>query len=150
MNHHLLSLIQSLYVVCFAILKSFICKNVQSEKALGENRRENLSVRTFEVTMLTKGVWLLMLTGNEFWQDFWETYETSSKYELPQVDSTNLHLFTVLQCQKRAIPTFRRTDRFIVLYSNMATKTVGRQGVLYLKPVKTSPNDPCISYFVET
>ena len=34
------------------------------------------------------GFWLLMLTGNEFWQDFWETYETSSKYELPQVDAT--------------------------------------------------------------
>ena len=38
--------------------------------------------------MLTMSFWLLMLTGNEFWQDFWETYETSSKYELPQVDVT--------------------------------------------------------------
>ena len=88
MSHHLLSLTQTLYVVCFAILKSSICKNVQSEKALVQNWRENLSVRTFEVTMLTMSFWLLMLTGNEFWQDFWETYETSSKYELPQVDVT--------------------------------------------------------------
>ena len=70
MSHHLLSLTQTLYVVCFAILKSSICKNVQSEKALVQNWRENLSVRTFEVTMLTMSFWLLMLTGNEFWQDF--------------------------------------------------------------------------------
>lgn len=95
-----------LYVVCFAILKSFICKNVQSEKALGQNWRKNLSVWAFEVAMLTMGFWLLMLTGNELWQDFWETYETSSKYELPQADSTlTLHLFTMLHCQ-RLFPPF--------------------------------------------
>ena len=60
MSHHLLSLIQSLCVVCFAILKSFICKYVQSEKAVVQNWRENLSVRTFEVTIYGKNGFLVV------------------------------------------------------------------------------------------
>ena len=60
MSHHLLSLIQSLYLVCFAILKYFICKNVQSEKAVVQNWRENLSVRTFEVTIYVKNGFLVV------------------------------------------------------------------------------------------
>ena len=57
-------------------------------KSFGTKLARKPFLRTFEVTMLTMSFWLLMLTGNEFWQDFWETYETSSKYELPQVDVT--------------------------------------------------------------
>ena len=60
MSHHLLSLIQSLCVVCFAILKYFICKNVQSEKVVVENWRENLSVRTFEVRIYVKNGFLVV------------------------------------------------------------------------------------------
>ena len=82
--------------------------------------------------MLKLGFWLLMLTGNEFWQDFWETYETSSKYELPQVDSTTLHPFTVLQCQRQAIPTFRRTDRFHSRGRQLC-KFLGTNGSFYLR-----------------
>lgn len=54
----------------FCDIEILYLQNVQSEKALVQNWRENLSVRTFEVTMLTMSFWLLMLTGNEFWQDF--------------------------------------------------------------------------------
>ena len=194
MSHHLLSLTQTLYVVCFAILKSSICKNVQSEKALVQNWRENLSVRTFEVTMLTMSFWLLMLTGNEFWQDFWETYEISSKYELPQVDATNPSSFYCssvsetryshlspyrsfsLTCiwwaamqiswNKRKFLLEKRVQSpkdffytstwppffcFVHQYGRrdvMWQRSVGRQGVLHLKPAETSANNPCISYFV--
>ena len=194
MSHHLLSLTQTLYVVCFAILKSSICKNVQSEKALVQNWRENLSVRTFEVTMLTMSFWLLMLTGNEFWQDFWETYETSSKYELRQVDVTipsSFYCASVsetgysqlspyrsfsLTCiwwaamqiswNKRKFLLEKRVQSpkdffytstwppffcFVHQYGRrdvMWQRSVGRQGVLHLKPAETSANNPCISYFV--
>ena len=193
-SHHLLSLTQTLYVVCFAILKSSICKNVHSEKALVQNWRENLSFRTFEVTMLTMSFWLLMLTGNEFWQDFWETYETSSKYELPQVDATIPSCFYCasvsetgyshlspyrsfsLTCiwwaamqiswKKRKFLLEKRVQSpkdffctstwppffcFVHQYGRrdvMWQRSVGRQGVLHLKPAETSANNPCISYFV--
>ena len=194
MSHHLLSLTQTLYVVCFAILKSSICKNVQSEKALVQNWRENLSVRTFEVTMLTMSFWLLMLTGNEFWQDFWETYEISSKYELPQVDATNPSSFycsSVSETRYSHLSPYRSFSLTCIWWAAMQIswskrkflleksvqspkdffytstwppffcfvhqygrrdvmwqRSVGRQGVLHLKPAETSANNPCISYFV--
>ena len=193
-SHHLLSLTQTLYVVCFAILKFSICKNVQSEKALVQNWRENLSVRTFEVTMLTMSFWLLMLTGNEFWQDFWETYETSSKYELPQVDVTipsSFYCASVSEAGYSQLSPYRSfsltcicwaamqiswSKRKFLLEKNVQSpkdffytstwppffcfvhqygrrdvmwqRSVGRQGVLHLKPAETSANNPCISYFV--
>ena len=194
MSHHLLSLTQTLYVVCFAILKSSICKNVQSEKALVQNWRENLSVRTFEVTMLTMSFWLLMLTGNEFWQDFWETYETSSKYELPQVDVTipsSFYCASVSETGYSQLSPYRSFSLTCIWWAAMQIswskrkflleksvqspkdffytstwppffcfvhqygrrdvmwqRSVGRQGVLHLKPAETSANNPCISYFV--
>ena len=194
MSHHLLSLTQTLYVVCFAILKSSICKNVQSEKALVQNWRENLSVRTFEVTMLTMSFWLLMLTGNEFWQDFWETYETSSKYELRQVDVTipsSFYCASVSETGYSQLSPYRSFSLTCIWWAAMQIswskrtflleksvqspkdffytstwppffcfvhqygrrdvmwqRSVGRQGVLHLKPAETSANNPCISYFV--
>ena len=194
MSHHLLSLTQTLYVVCFAILKSSICKNVQSEKALVQNWRENLSVRTFEVTMLTMSFWLLMLTGNEFWQDFWETYETSSKYELRQVDVTipsSFYCASVSETGYSQLSPYRSFSLTCIWWAAMQIswskrkflleksvqspkdffytstwppffcfvhqygrrdvmwqRSVGRQGVLHLKPAETSANNPFISYFV--
>ena len=45
-----------------------------------------------------------------------------------------LHLFTVLQCQRRAIPTFRRTDRFHSrAYGGLLCKFLGTKGSFYLR-----------------
>ena len=45
-----------------------------------------------------------------------------------------LHLFTVLQCQRRAIPTFRRTDRFHSrAYGGLLCKFRGAKGSFYLR-----------------
>ena len=77
--------------------------------------------------MLKMGFWLLMLTGNEFWQDFWETNETSSKYELPQVDATIPWSFYCASVSETGYShLFLRTDLFHsrayggLLYINMA------------------------------
>ena len=135
-SHHLLSLTQTLYVVCFAILKSSICKNVHSEKALVQNWRENLSFRTFEVTMLTMSFWLLMLTGNEFWQDFWETYETSSKYELPQVDVTipsSFYCASVSETGYSQLSPYRSFSLTCIWWAAILCKFRGAKGSFYLR-----------------
>ena len=144
--------------------------------------------------MLKMGFWLLMLTGNEFWQDFWETYETSSKYELPQVDATipsSFYCASVSETRLSHLSPYRSFSPTCIWWAAMQIswnkrkfllekrvqspkdffytstwppffcfvhqygrrdvmwqRSVGRQGVLHLKPAETSANNPCISYFV--
>ena len=126
--------------------------------------------------MLKMGFWLLMLTGNEFWQDFWETYETSSKYELPQVDATipsSFYCASVSETRYSHLSPYRSFSLTCIWWAAMQIswnkrkfllekrvqspkdprdvmwqRSVGRQGVLHLKPAETSANNPCISYFV--